>query len=204
MHLDALTMQYRFHVGRGSRRSRGAWTGQSWPRPTGRHKPPLREVNSPGSREMVTREFGQTATVGAGGTPRSKLAIRGSFFSQSRFGGIPSRQLAKKEAMAGQRHDEQWSSRQHHGYDRLTLLLRQRGRVTVGASNGSTQAKAHFGVFYGLGAAAFSQKTHKPNQAQLRPRQTSTHCQTCREHESCRRVSRFQDSTATSSRRGPR
>ena len=143
----------------------------------GHHGPPLREAFHRGGGEVGAGELGQTEAIGSGGTPRPKLAIHGKFFSQSGSDGIPRRRLAKEEVLAEQRHDG--SDHKEGGSGHVgsalvaassfgcALLLHQRGRHAIGANSGGTQTKTYFCMFYGLGFAAFCQKAHKPNQAQL-------------------------------------
>ena len=130
-------------------------------------------------------ELGQTEAIASGGTPRPKLATHGKFFSQSGSDGIPRRRLAKEEALAEQRHDG--SDHKEGGSGQVgsalvaassfgcALLLHQRGRHAIGANSGGTQTKTYFCLFYGLGFAAFSQKAHNPNQAQLLSGQARAH-----------------------------
>ena len=107
--------------------------------------------------------------------------------------------------MAEQQYERRrtWSRRQHPG----CVRLRWRRSASTSArkahnwaNNGKTQTPAHFCMFYGLGSATFPRETHKSNQAQLRSRQIGTHRRACREHETGKRVPRFQDGVAAGSR----
>ena len=199
-----LTMQYRFRVRKQREKPRRLDRAKLAAATTDLH---IREAFQGGGREVGAGEFGQLEAIGSGGTPRPKLAIHGKFHSQSGVDGIPRRRLAK-EAMVEQRHDG--SDHREGGSGQVGSLGCGQPRWVRSASTSTRKArnwgkqwqytdKTYFCMFYGLGFAAFSWKAYKPNQAQLRSRQTGAHRWAGGEHESRDRVPRLQDSVATGS-----